>query len=208
MDEKEQLLTRWQAGDDSVVGDLLQSLQPFVRDKARQLLGRDLRTKVGSDDIVQDAVLEFLRHGPRTVPVSMAQLRALLARIVVSTVCDHGKWWQAARRRLARESGLGSTVLGAVPVTDSGPADQLHAKEMTERLRLAMELLDERDRLLIVWREWEQLPFAQIGQRLELGEEAARSAARRAMVLLGEKMLQLRQGQFDAALAPDRDPPG
>ena len=205
MDGNEQLLTRWQAGDDSVVGELLQNLQPFVRDKARQLLGRDLRSKVGSDDIVQDAVLEFLRHGPRAVPVSMAQLRALLARIVVSTVCDHGKWWLAARRRLARETDLGSTVLGVVPVAGAGPAEHVHAREMTDRLRLAMELLDERDRQLIVWREWEQLSFADIGQRLELSDEAARSAARRAMVLLGEKMLQLRQGQFDAALAdPDR----
>jgi DNA-directed RNA polymerase specialized sigma24 family protein len=63
-----------------------------------------------------------------------------------------------------------------------------------------MELLDERDRQLIVWREWERRAFADIGSEIELGEEAARAAWRRAMERLRHTMARLRQGELDALL--------
>jgi RNA polymerase sigma-70 factor, ECF subfamily len=201
MDDSEQLLTRWQAGDDSAVGPLLHRLEPFVRERARQLLGAELRQKLASDDVAQDAMLEFLRYGPRHVPGSLPQLRALLARIVANTVCDHGKWFQARRRRQTNEGPLHTTLLAGLPQSDVLPAAAAEQRELAERLGLALDLLPPDDRDLIVWREWEHLSFAAIGERRRQSEEAARAAHRRALLRLSDTLTALRQGDVDGAVA-------
>jgi DNA-directed RNA polymerase specialized sigma24 family protein len=101
---------------------------------------------------------------------------------------------------MANETWLKSSVDGLSPSENGDPAELAHRAEMGGRLRLAMELLDERDRQLIVWREWERRAFADIGSEIELGEEAARAAWRRAMERLRHTMARLRQGELDALL--------
>lgn len=199
MNETTQLLMRWQAGDEAALGNLLEMHLPFVRQRVRERLGPRLRAKVTSDDVVQDAVVEFLRYGPRYVIESERQLHALLARIVATTVGDHGNWFLAVRRRMSAETPLASSH-DLVGDEREDPAAHAHRSEMADRLRLAIELLGERDRRLIVWRSWEKRPFAVIGSDLGLSEEAARTAWRRAVDKLRQTMARLRRGELDALL--------
>jgi RNA polymerase sigma factor (sigma-70 family) len=205
MDECERLLTLWQQGEAAAIGPLLSQVEPFVRQRARHLLGAELRWKVASDDIVQDAVLEFLRYGPRHVPANVSQLRALLARIVANTVCDHGKWFQARRRRMAQDAPLHTTLLAGLSQEDAQPSEVAAQRELAERLLLALDLLPAADRELITWREWEQLPFAEIGQRRGQTEEAARTSVRRALLRLSDTLARLRRGDVDGALEASGD---
>jgi len=200
MPETTQLLQRWRDGDESALDDILRRHLPWVRQHVRERLGADLRAKLASEDVVQEAMLDFLRNGPRFVPANEAQLRALLARIVTNTLCDQGNWFRAARRRMAAEVHLASSVELGDPAATDQPAADAASREQAERLRLAMEVLGERDRQLLVWRQWEQLSFAAIGSRLQMEEEAARAAARRALERLRETMTHLRTGDVDGAL--------
>lgn len=201
MPETTQLLQRWRDGDRSVIGDLVGRQLPFVRARVRDLLGDELRRKVATDDVVQEAMVEFLSYGPRFVPANERQLGALLARIVANTICDQGAWFRAARRRMAREAPLGSTA-ELVPAQERDRPDEGAAHgELTARLRLAVELLPERDRQAVLWREWEKLPFAELGSRWGMTEEGARTVHRRAITRLREVMTQLRHGDVDGAIA-------
>lgn len=200
MNETTQLLERWRAGDESALQEVLEKHLVFIRQRARELLGPALRGKLTSDDIVQDAVVDFLRNGPRFVPANGRQLQRLLGRIVANTVCDHSNWFRAARRSMASETTWTSTLDGAAAADTGDPLHSAHHEEMAARLRLAMELLHERDRQLIVWREWEKRPFADIGAELAQSEEAARAAWRRAVEHLRQTMTRLRQGELDALL--------
>lgn len=206
MNETTQLLERWRDGDESALQAILTTHLPFIRQRVRELLGPALRARLTSDDVVQDAVVDFLRNGPRFVPENGRQLQRLLGRIVANTVCDRSNWFRAARRSMANETWLKSSLDGPSPPDAGDPAELAHRAEMAARLRLAMELLDERDRQLIVWREWERRPFADIGAELELREEVARAAWRRAMERLRHTMARLRQGELDALL--DETEPG
>lgn len=200
MPETTQLLARWRDGDESVVGEIVARHLPFVRDRVRDLLGDELRRKLATDDVVQDAMVEFLRYGPRFVPVNEKQLCALLARIVQTTICDHSAWFRAARRQMGREGPLGSTAQLVCEGSAVQPEQRADAAELAARLRLAIELLPERDRQVVLWREWEKRAFAAIGEELDLAEDGARAVHRRAMVRLREMMARLRHGDLDGAI--------
>ena len=80
------------------------------------------------------------------------------------------------------------------------PVQHAESREQEVRLRVAIEILGERDRQLLVWREWEKLSFAEIAARLQIDAEAARAAARRAVERLRDTMTRLRTGDVDGAL--------
>jgi len=102
---------------------------------------------------------------------------------------------------MGSERGLTSTQGAALPANAPDPVAQAARTEMAARLRLAMELLSEGDRRVVVLREWQALPFAQIAEELGGNEEAARGAYRRAMERLRARMAQLRVGGLPVALA-------
>lgn len=199
MEELTQLLALWKEGAADAPPRLAALVLPFVRAQARAMLGPALRQKLDSEDLAQDATLEFLQYGPRFVPETSGQLQALLARIVANTVRDKSQWFAAARRQMGQETRLASSAELAEG-SSVDPARLAFDRESAVRLRLAMELLDEPDREVLVWHHWEQQGFAAIGARLGRSEEAARSACRRAMVRLVQHMAQLRDGGLDAAL--------
>jgi RNA polymerase sigma factor (sigma-70 family) len=201
MAETTQLLQRWRDGDDAALGEILRLHLEWVRQQVRDGLGPDLRAKLTSDDVVQDAMLDFLRNGPRFVPADGAQLRALLARIVANSLSDRGNWFRAARRRMSAETAIASSTELMQSGGGAPPDEHAIAREQETRLRMGMELLGERDRQLLVWREWEKLPFAEIGARLGLDAEAARGATRRAVERLRDTMAKLRHGDVDGAIA-------
>lgn len=199
MAETTQLLDRWRNGDPTALQQVLTLHLPFVRQCVRELLGPQLRQRLTSDDVVQDAVVDFLRNGPRFVPANGRQLQRLLARVVANTICDHGKWFAAARRSLMRETTLSTGVPGEAS-SRHDPAVAAERAELADRLRLGLELVSERDRRLILMRDWEKRPFAEIGEPIGLTEEAARTAWRRATERLREAMARLRRGELDTLL--------
>lgn len=203
--ETTQLLQRWRDGDASAVGEILAIHASWVRHEVRKRLSPELRAKVTSEDVVQEAMLDFLNNGPRFVPANTAQLRALLLRIVMHALCDQGNWFRAARRAMSAETAISSSTELAEPSPNGQPDERAMAVERESRLRLALELLTERDRRLLLWREWEALSFAEIGARLGMDAEAARGAERRAVGRLLDAMTKLRAGDVDGAIAAAGD---
>lgn len=201
MDPTSQLLQRWRDGDEQGLHEVLALHLPAVLEIVRTKLGRELRQKLESDDLVQDAIVEFLRYGPAMPPVGAEHFRGLLVRIVSHQICDRSKWFQAARRRMGRERTLGSTTQATIPAAGLDPAQLAERADLTTRLRLSLELLPERDRRVLVLRDWQGLSFAEVGQDLGVGEEAARGAWRRAVARLRALMADLRTGGLPAALA-------
>jgi len=216
VDETTQLLAKWRDGEEGALPRVLDLHLAYVRERARQLLGPGLRAKLTSEDVAHDAVVEFLRYGPKFVPKNGKQFRTLLARIVANTVADHGNWFRAARRRMSDETTLERADGLAGSTASHDPAQQAARRELAVRLRLAMELIPLRDRQQLIWREWEQRPYAEIAELRGVSEEAARSGVRRAVTRLRDVMARLRRGELDELLdaplevdevAPGEPPP-
>lgn len=205
MDEMAQLLRRWSAKDDGVVPRIVELALPSVHRAAKASLGAELRSKLDSEDVVQDSVVEFLVNGPRLVPETPAQLFELLGRIVANTVRDKCNWFRAARREMAREQPM-DRECDPQASSSAGPVRQVMKGEDADRLRLALEMMRAADRRVLMLHLRERLTFPAIGQTLGISEEAARSTFRRANDKLLQCMMLLKQGRFDAALDATIEP--
>jgi RNA polymerase sigma-70 factor (ECF subfamily) len=196
--ETADLLQRWHGGDKHALEALLRRDLPWIEGFVRKRLGPLLRGKAETVDYVQDAVVEVLRYGPRFVCSDRERFRALLARIVENTLRDKHDWHRARRRAAEREAELPRE--SALDLDGSGdtPSRICAEREREQWIRLALELLDPDERQVILLREWEQLSFEQIGERLGCSEEAARKRFTRALPQLVERVRELQSGRIGA----------
>jgi len=201
--ETARVLRQWNDGDRAGLEALLDRHLPWIRSHVRKRLGPALRSKEESGDFVQDAVIQFLRYGPRMVVSSDGGFRALLMRIVENSLRNRHDWYTAQRRAMSRENPLlPDTVLYLDPPRDNvrTPSQSVALHEDEAWVRLGIELLDAEDREVIVLRQWEEKPFAEIGELLGISDNAARMRYNRAVGRLADKVLDLRQGDLEAAL--------
>lgn len=201
------LLGRWNSGDEGALQSLLAAHLPWIQSHVRSRLGAKLRAKEETTDVVQDALIEFLRYGPRFQISNEAHLRFLLARIAENVLRDSNDFFSRRRRQAARERPLPE---GTVLELDAGtghsqrPDAAVERKQWQAWVRLALELMEPEDRELIVLRQWDELEFAQIGERLGISADNARMRFQRALPKLAVKIQLLQRGNF-AELASDRE---
>jgi len=194
------LLKRWNSGDESALQELLTKHLPWIQTYVHQRLGDFLRSKEDSADIVQTALVEFLRYGPRFQVSSEAHLRFLLGRIAENVLRDRHDFFTRRRRQAAREQPIpDDSVLaldpGAREITQ--PDAALERKQWQAWVRLALELMDPDEREVIVLRQWDNLEFAEIGARLGLGADAVRMRFQRALPKLAHRIQMLQRGDID-----------
>jgi RNA polymerase sigma factor (sigma-70 family) len=195
------LLQRWHDGDDSALAALVAAHLPWLRAHVERRLGAFLRARGDADDYLQDAVLDFLRDGPRFQVRDGEQLRALLARIVENTLRDRNDWFRAKRRRLATQATLrADSVLPLDPalLRSTTPSRDAARTEVRDWVRLALELLEAEDRKILIAREYEDRSFVDLGSELGMTPNAVRMRWVRAVARLADVMQDLQAGRLPA----------
>ena len=199
------LLDRWRAGDTAARDQLLIAVMPWLQRQVSHAMGSAPRGADESMDLVQTAVLNFLRWGPKFVPVNGAQFCALLKRIAVNEVIG-------LRRRAARGGGgrhldslLGADGQSADLVGPSlvsyQPSRAAARSEDREWVRLALQFLPDDDRYLLLAAEVEGHDWATIAKELGL---ASPDTARMRCTRLKPKVANLLR-QLKAGKAPEGD---
>jgi RNA polymerase sigma-70 factor (ECF subfamily) len=183
--------------------ELLKRHLPWIQSYVHRKLGSKWRSKADTGDIVQEAMIQFLRYGPRVKVTNDRQFRALLCRIIENVVCDQYDWFTAHRRTIARERPLPSdTVLNLDPPQGrvNTPSKIVLQQEDEAWLRLGLELLEPKNREVIILHKWENLSFSEIGKRLGIAKSVARRRYLRSIDLLIETINKLQVGQLDAVI--------
>lgn len=196
----QELLQRWHAGDAEALGRLVEAQLPWLRQHVERRLGAFLRERGDAGDYLHDALLDFLRDGPRFQVRDEAQFRGLLVRVLENTLRDRNDWFRAQRRHLAggAERRAESVLdLHSGLAVSSTPSRQAGREEQRAWVRLALELLDPEDRKIILGRDYEKRPFAEIGAELGLAAAAVRMRWTRAVGRLAQTLLKLRAGHVD-----------
>ncbi len=200
MSDTRDLLLRWHQGDDAALAALVEEHTPWIERLVQQRLGPQLRQRFDTQDVVQTTLLEVLKDGPRFVVSDRAHLRALLGRMVENVLRGKADHARAAKRDVRREAHAppGETILflDAHAGTDGTPSQAASAEETRAWVRLALEMLDPDDRNVVLWREYQDLSFAEIAARLQIGEDAARMRFNRALPKLARKLEHLRKGNL------------
>lgn len=185
------------AGDTEAMGQLLESCRHYLLAVADRGIGADLGTKLGTSDLVQEALLgafrDFGRFEGRTRDELLAWLRAILQNQIAVSV-RHFRGTQ--KRSIGREIEAG--VPGVSPLWEGATSDSTTPgsgaarREEIEGLRTALARLREDDRRVVVWHQYDGLSFKEIGQRLGRSDEAARKLWSRALIRLTDELARVR----------------
>lgn len=199
-------LPNWEQGNDQDLENILRRHLPWVQSFVRHKLGGFRRSMGETGDFVQEAMMQFLKHGPRIHLSNDRQLRALLGKIVENVICDKYAWFMAKRRDMARERPLPpDSTLNLDPPEErqETPSQIVYQHEQEAWTRLGLELLDPRDREAIILHHWESLSFSEMGKLLGISKVAARKRYIQATYRMINRVSALKSGRLDDALGED-----
>lgn len=200
-----ELLRAWFEQRDSAALDrLLAEHMDFLRRHAHGRLAESVRAKEDTGDVVQDAVIEFLRYSPPFVVETGAQLRGLLSKIVDGVLSGHHRFFARMRRRVAAEKPLPpgtSVVFQPFVAKDPSPSAVVQTGEREAAVRLAIATLEPLDQRIVLLRVYDELDFAAIGTEVGMKEDSVRVRCNRALVKLSQKLLAMQRGDANGFLA-------
>src|SRR5262249_13900656 len=161
-----------------VAGKLL----PLIRLR----LGPSLRAEVESRDILQAVLLKSFQRMGQFEGAAAGSLMAWMARIAENEIRDRADYQGRAGRDAARRAPLEDAADLPQPVRSA--LTRAILGEEAERLERALESLTAPQRDIILLRQFEELTFPEIAERLGKSEDACRMMFARAMTALTLKL--------------------
>jgi len=182
-----QLVRAAQDGDRGALESLFARYLPRVREIVALRVGAQLRRLVDLEDIVQEALLKAFSSLQRFEQRSEGGFRNWLASCVECEIRMHVRKERAEKRgggKVRRLQDHDSSVLLASVVGGPGPSPSqvAAARELAERLELALLSMPHHYREIIVLRNLCEMSYVEIADVMQLGsEQTARKAFSRAL---------------------------
>ena len=176
-----ELLDRARNGDQGALDRLFARHAAPLRRWASGRLPRWARDLTDTDDLVQEALLQTFRRIDQFEPRGTGALFGYLRQAVLNRIRDELR----RRGRRPEPTGLdGSEMDGGV-----SPLEHAIGREMTERYERALARLKPQQQEVIIARVEMGLDYDELAESLgRASAEAARKAAKRALVRLAEEM--------------------
>ena len=183
------LLARAKAGSPDAVNLLYERVAARLLAFIRLRLGRELRSRLESRDILQATLLKSYEKLGEFRGSKARSLMAWLARIAEHQIRDSADHIHRQRRDAAREAPLDDSA--PVPAITRSALSRVILNEEARRLEEALEALSPDHRDVILMRKFEELPFAEIAQRTGRTEDACRMLLARAMTALTLRLSEM-----------------
>jgi len=184
-----ELLNRAKAGSPDALNRLYERCAGRVLAFIRLRLGRDLRSRLESRDILQATLLKSFERLHELKADETRSLIAWLARIAEHEIRDCADFHHRQRRDRERETALDDDA--PLPALTRSALSRVILDEQAAQLEDAIESLTPSYRDVILLRKFEELSFAEIGERLGKSEDACRMLLARAMTALTLKMSEI-----------------
>jgi RNA polymerase sigma-70 factor (ECF subfamily) len=183
--DTEDLLRRAREGSREALGSLLDGCGQRLLGVIRLRLGPSLRERIESRDVLQATLLKALLHIDGFRGEKRESLMAWLARIAQNEIRDAAAFHGRDRRRADRTVALGdSQELDRLAADVRSETSRIARDERSERLFAAVEALSPEHREVILLRQLEELPFAEVAGRMGRSPDACRMLLARAMAAL------------------------
>ena len=186
------LVASARAGDSSALNQLCNVYGERVRRIIRLRMGKELRSKLDSMDLVQDALLSALEGLGDFTYKNEGDFLRWLARIAQNALRGHLDKLHAAKRDIRKEvrrdnyrATTGAGFVGTPgPIRATTPSVILSRKEDLDKLENAIDELKPAYRNVIVLAKIDGLSYNQIGEQLGKSADAVGHLLSRAMVAL------------------------
>lgn len=188
----QQLITLAKAGDDDALDQLCRVYGERVRRIVRLRIGQELRVKLDSMDLVQDALLNALRGLGDFTYKNEGDFLRWLSRIAQNALGHHVEKLHADKRDIRKEVRFdvcrpatgGRLADIREPIDFTTPSVIMARKEELDKLERAIDTLKPEHKEVIVLAKIEGLSYKEIGERLGKSADAVGMLLSRAMVAL------------------------
>ena len=181
-----ELLVRVRTGDSEALDTLLRRYVPALRRWARGRLPRWARDLAETEDLVQETLINSLRHLDKFDYRREGALQAYLRQAVLNRIADEC-------RRIMRRPAVTELDERIEDAERTSPLEAAIGVEAVERYEKALQELRPEDREAIVGRIEMGYSYQELAVMLgRSSAEAARVAVSRALVKLAEKMRHAR----------------
>lgn len=186
------LVTLAKDGDESALNQLWKVYGARVHWIMRLRMGRELRSKLDSMDLAQDALVSALEGLGEFTYKNEGDFLRWLATIAENRLRDNLDKLHADKRDIRKEvrfDDYGPTTSGGFvktpgPVDATTPSVIMSRKEELDKLEKAIDQLKPEYREVIVLTKIEGLSYKEISERLGKSNEAIRKLVSRAIVAL------------------------
>jgi RNA polymerase sigma-70 factor (ECF subfamily) len=185
------LLDQVQAGNRDALGQLLNRHRPRIEAAVEGRLDRRMRSRLDASDIVQDSQMEAFQRiddflAARPMPFHLWLMRAAHQRLLKA----ERRHLRTAKRQIDREVPLPDRtslhLLAGVAANGDSPSVAATRRETARQVRRVLARLPERDREIIMLRNFDGLTNGEVSCLLEISREAAKKRYARALLRLHE----------------------
>ena len=181
-------------GDQAALDKLCKAYSERVRRIVRMRMGKEMRTKLESMDLVQDAFIAALRGLEGFTYQNEGDFLRWVAKIAENRLRDEAEKMHANKRDIRKEIPLDNnrTTSGNGFAGIKGPADSvtpsviMSKRENLDKLEKAVEGLKPEYREIIVLTKIEGLSYKEAGEKIGKNADAARMLLSRAMAALSK----------------------
>lgn len=186
-----EILRAARAGSTEALGKLVQGNRDYLLLIANQDVAKNLRAKAGASDVVQETFALAHRNIAQFKGESPEELRGWLRTILKNQIGTLSRQFSTSKRDVHREGPESN----AIQMHDLHPTPRTTAaqEEEAEQLRLAMESLSESHRQVIILRNWEQLSFPEVAERMQRSVDATKKLWGRAIGQLKKELANGKQ---------------
>ena len=175
----EQLMVSIASGDTLAFRELVERHQSLVIATVTRMIG-----SAEAEDLAQQVFLNVWRSAPRWRPE--AKFTTWLLTIAKRLVFNESR--RRGRARLIPQPREPDEHLPDHPDGTPGPDQQLLGKELHMAIQTALASLPEKERLAVILRRYEEMPYEEIAVVLSLSLPAVKSLLFRARNTLREKL--------------------
>jgi len=174
-------------GSREAIGAVFERYGERLHALIRVRLGPQLRRRLESRDILQTTLLKAFQGIERFEGSGSTSLMAWMGTIARDEICDQADFYGRQKRDMGRDTTLDARAEALTgPIRSETSRIQLQAD--AERLVEALDALKEEHREVILLRNYEELGFREIGERLGKSPDACRMLLARAMTALTIRM--------------------
>jgi RNA polymerase sigma-70 factor (ECF subfamily) len=190
------LMLEVQAGSAPAFEELVSRYQGRLLTVLEHLVGR----RDQAEDLVQEVFLRVYRARKRYQPgARFSTWIYTIANNVASNALRSRRRRREVDATVGQDDSSGVKPLAEMAAAASGlmPARQLDKAEMREIVRLALDTLNERQRMAVLLNKFEHMSYADIGETMELTPQAVKSLLSRARESLRATLEPyLQQGKY------------
>ncbi|MFM8188377.1 MAG: sigma-70 family RNA polymerase sigma factor [Pirellula sp.] len=174
-----------QRKDMEALEQLLTWYRPFLIDIAKGMLGRNLRRKIDTSDLVQETLKDVVKGFSKINAKTCEEWNGYLYRVLARNVSDTKKLFLGNRKRdIRRESTAQSTHNFSDQLEDirsQEPIEQIIDREFAEQVLLVLQRFPKELQRILRWRYRKQLTYQEIGDRVGRSKDDARMLIQRCL---------------------------